>query len=202
MKRLIVGIIAVIVVLVCVFFILHAQIRNIYDEMYYSYTSSIPQLYTNASFYRFGLKNINNDMRYIDENTTVEYLATNLLQEKEMLMIQWDTRNNNIQYSYITPSNNPGTNYILDVIYSTRDHTLTYEPLRLTSSVQYASDFISEDEERNSIKEYLLFHFNELIPYRWLTENGDRSHFTENNMGNIVIIDKIWNNEQTGDTAE
>ena len=190
MKRFLVFVLVVLLVLSGVFGILHAQVRNIYDEMYYSYSSALPWMYTSASFDRFGLKNISNDMRSLGDGVLVEYLANHLLQPAEMLMIQWFTRENKIQYSYITPSDDPDICYVLDVSYSVKDKTLIYEPLRLTFGSP--ADSITDEQERKAVSDYLVQEYNKRIPERWLTVNGRRSRFTESSPGQVSITDRIW----------
>ena len=88
---------------------------------------------------------------------------------------------------------------VFDIVYTPKDKTLCYFPLRISSNNDLPYDNIdlflnSHDTTRASIEKLLSENFFDKIVMRWLEVNGRRSHFSFNNIGEIYIENHLWDN--------
>lgn len=193
MKRFLIIVIVVILALgvhSCV------AVRNVYDEMYYGHSDVGPFWLTWASYNRFGVLDIPNSLRYMLDNEIIEYAERNLFNDGEDLIFEWMPKEKQLKFSYTYSSDT--MDYVFDVAYSTRDHTLRYMQLRVFSGKDLlydnAESFLREEKiERASIEEVLSDFFTRLIN-RWLEVNGARSRFTIDNIGEVTIENHLWDN--------
>ncbi|MFR5795151.1 MAG: hypothetical protein ACLUI3_06020 [Christensenellales bacterium] len=133
------------------------------------------------------------------DNEIIEYLQTDLLNDGELLSFEWLLDVKKLKFMYICPSVNGNFNYVFDIVYTPKDKTLCYFPLRISSNNDLPYDNIdlflnSHDTTRASIEKLLSENFFDKIVMRWLEVNGQRSHFSFNNIGEIYIENHLWDN--------
>lgn len=200
MRRGFIITIAIILILVVgMYFVAYMQIQNIFDEMYYGHDAITFLRPTNASYDNFGLQDIPNSLRNMVDNEIIEYLQTDLLNDGELLSFEWLLDVKKLKFMYICPSVNGNFNYVFDIVYTPKDKTLCYFPLRISSNNDLPYDNIdlflnSHDTTRASIEKLLSENFFDKIVMRWLEVNGQRSHFSFNNIGEIYIENHLWDN--------
>ena len=208
MRRGFIITIAIILILVVgMYFVAYMQIQNIFDEMYYGHDAITFLRPTSASYDNFGLQDIPNSLRNMVDNEIIEYLQTDLLNDGELLSFEWLLDVKKLKFMYICPSVNGNFNYVFDIVYTPKDKTLCYFPLRISSNNDLPYDNIdlflnSHDTTRASIEKLLSENIlrnekyvGDLLQKKYVTKDYLTHHKVINESEDKIYIENhLWDN--------
>lgn len=195
-KRLLVCLVAMIIMFASRQFLLSRNLQNVFDEMYYGHDGIFLSFLYPAKYSGFGLSDIHNSIRYMIDDSILEYADKTLVNKGDSISIIWVKNEKKLELSYITSIDDGGCDIVYDVDYYTNDNTLVIHPVRFSKDGHIVTqDFRLVLNEllltKDDIERIFRDEFIVRLTDRWFAVNKGQSRFSKNDYGYIYIDNRL-----------
>ena len=178
----------IILVLVSAYCYSFFSIQNVFDEMYYGHDGIFLSFLYPAKYSGFGLIDIHNSIRYMIDDSILEYADKTLVNKGDSISIIWVKNEKKLELHYITSIDDGGCDIVYDVDYYTNDNTLVIHPVRFSKDGHIVTqDFRLVLNEllltKDDIERIFRDEFIVRLTDRWFAVNKGQSRFSKNDYG-------------------